>query len=72
LFAVNNVLLKIKNGAGKMASKFWKIRCLECNNEQITFSHATREVLCLGCGNLLLEPTGGKAHILKAEIVEEY
>ena len=55
-----------------MVSKFWKLKCLECGNEQITFSHANIEVLCMGCGNVLLEPTGGKAHILKAKIIEEY
>jgi small subunit ribosomal protein S27e len=55
-----------------MASKFWKLKCKECNNEQVSFSHATKEVLCLGCGSLLLEPTGGKAHLVNAEILEEY
>jgi small subunit ribosomal protein S27e len=55
-----------------MASKFWKLKCKECNNEQVSFSHATKEVLCLGCGSLLLEPTGGKAHLVNAEIIEEY
>ena len=53
-------------------SKFFKIKCKECGNEQVTFSHATKEVVCFGCGNLLLEPMGGKAHILGAEVVEEY
>ena len=49
-----------------------KLKCKECGNEQISFSHATKEVVCLGCGALLLEPTGGKAHLLSAEVVEEY
>ena len=53
-------------------SKFLKLRCRECQNEQLSFSHATREVVCLGCGEVLLEPTGGKAHVLKADVVEEY
>ncbi|MEM4295247.1 MAG: 30S ribosomal protein S27e [Candidatus Anstonellales archaeon] len=55
-----------------MASKFIKLKCKECGNEQVSFSHATKEVLCLGCGALLLEPTGGKAHVVNGEILEEY
>ncbi|RME79968.1 MAG: 30S ribosomal protein S27e [Methanobacteriota archaeon] len=53
-------------------SRFMKLKCNECGNEQVSFSHATKEVVCLGCGALLLEPMGGKANLLNGEIVEEY
>ncbi len=53
-----------------MASNFIKVKCKKCGNVQTVFSHATREVVCLGCGAVLLEPTGGKAHLVYGEIVE--
>ncbi|MFN7105075.1 MAG: 30S ribosomal protein S27e [Pyrobaculum sp.] len=50
-------------------SKFIKVRCPECGNEQVTFSHVSMVVRCLVCGRVLAQPTGGKAkfagHIVK-------
>lgn len=53
-----------------MASKFYKIKCKDCSNEQIVFSKASTMVRCTICGSVLAEPTGGKAKI-KGEILEE-
>jgi len=50
-------------------SKFVKIRCPKCKNEQITFGKSSIEVKCLVCGKVLSEPTGGKSRI-KARILE--
>jgi small subunit ribosomal protein S27e len=50
-------------------TKFAKIRCPKCKNEQIIFDKATITVPCLVCGNVLAEPTGGKAR-LKARPLE--
>lgn len=50
-------------------SKFVKIRCPKCKNEQIMFGKASFEVVCLVCGKVLAEPTGGKSKI-KARILE--
>lgn len=44
-------------------SKFIKLRCPECGNEQVTFSHASMVVRCLVCGRVLAQPTGGKARL---------
>ncbi len=44
-------------------SKFLKVKCMKCGNEQIIFNKASTKVYCLVCGNLLAEPTGGKARI---------
>ena len=55
----------------KPRSKFLKVRCPNCGNEQIIFSHASIVVRCLVCGNTLAVPTGGKAQIL-ATVVKEY
>jgi small subunit ribosomal protein S27e len=46
-----------------MESKFLKVNCKKCKNEQIVFNKAAMEVKCLVCGNVLVEPRGGKADI---------
>jgi len=52
-------------------SKFLKVKCPECNNEQIIFSHPSTVVHCNVCGHVLAEPTGGKGKI-HATITHEY
>lgn len=53
----------------KPRSKFIKVRCPDCGNMQIVFSHTALTAKCFKCGRVLAQPTGGKALIL-AEIVE--
>ncbi|MDO8642130.1 MAG: 30S ribosomal protein S27e [Candidatus Woesearchaeota archaeon] len=50
-------------------SKFVKIRCPKCKNEQIIFGKASTMVKCLVCGKIVAEPTGGKSRV-KARILE--
>ena len=50
-------------------SRFLKVRCPKCNNEQIIFGKASTQVKCLICDNVLAEPSGGKAKIY-ARILE--
>jgi small subunit ribosomal protein S27e len=52
----------------KPRSKFLRVKCSDCGNEQVVFSHATNLVHCNICGAVLAEPTGGKA-IIKGEVV---
>ncbi len=52
----------------KPRSKFLRVKCPDCGNEQIVFSHATNVAHCNICGATLAEPSGGKAEI-KGEIV---
>ncbi len=44
-------------------SKFVKVRCMKCKNEQIIFSKSSTLVNCLVCEKALCEPTGGKGNI---------
>jgi len=44
-----------------MTSKFVKVKCEKCKNEQMIFVKAASKVKCLVCGEMLAEPTGGKA-----------
>jgi len=50
-------------------SKYIKLRCSKCKNEQIIFGKASTAVKCLVCGKVLGTPTGGKAKI-KARVLE--
>lgn len=50
-------------------SKFIKVRCKDCENEQVIFDRASREVYCHICGGVLATPTGGKAKI-RGEVLE--
>ncbi len=50
-------------------SKFLKVKCNKCRNEQITFNRAASTVKCLVCGAVLAEPTGGVADI-KAKVIQ--
>ncbi len=49
-------------------SRFLRVKCPECGNEQILFSHSVNRVNCNVCGAELAEPSGGKA-LIKGEIV---
>lgn len=44
-------------------SHFLQVRCPECGNVQMIFSHASTQVKCLVCNRVLAYPTGGKARI---------
>ncbi|MDM7935610.1 MAG: 30S ribosomal protein S27e [Methanothrix sp.] len=52
-----------------MTSGFLRVKCNDCENEQVIFAHASTIVKCLVCGRTLAEPTGGKAEI-KTQVVE--
>lgn len=50
-------------------SKFIKVKCKKCKNEQIIFGKASSEVKCLVCNSELAAPSGGKTKI-KARVLE--
>ena len=47
----------------KPNSKFQKVSCKECGEQQVVFSHATTEVRCNSCGNAIAKPSGSIAKI---------
>lgn len=47
----------------KPSSKFYKVSCKECDEEQIVYSHVSTSVTCNSCGNIIAKPTGSKAEI---------
>jgi small subunit ribosomal protein S27e len=48
----------------KPKSRFLKIKCLNCGNEQIVFGCATTTIKCDVCERQLVQTTGGKARVL--------
>ena len=53
-------------------SRFIKVRCEKCKNEQTIFEKASTKINCLVCNEILAEPTGGKinVHARVLEILE--
>jgi small subunit ribosomal protein S27e len=45
-------------------TRFLRVKCADCDNEQVMFGSATIVVKCHICGRTLSEPRGGKAKIL--------
>lgn len=59
----------MKNALKETISKFIKIRCPKCKNEQVMFGKASTQVKCLVCDKILAEPSGGKSKV-KARVLE--
>lgn len=51
-------------------TRFLKVKCSGCGNEQTIFSNASKSVKCLACNNILAESTGGRVK-LRAKVVKE-
>ncbi|WP_313691350.1 30S ribosomal protein S27e [Halorarum halobium] len=52
-----------------MAGAFYRVRCPDCENEQVVFGKASSVVNCAVCGTTLASPTGGDA-AFAGEVVE--
>jgi len=52
-------------------SKFLKVVCSKCKNEQIIFNKSAMLVKCLVCGTELAEPRGSKAKV-KAKVIQVF
>jgi len=52
-----------------MASRILRLRCEDCENEQVAFERAATGVSCAVCGSTLVTPTGGKGQ-LHGEMLE--
>lgn len=56
-------------GVSQTKSRFLRVKCNDCENEQVIFGSASKVVKCLICGRTLAEPSGGKA-VIKTRILE--
>jgi small subunit ribosomal protein S27e len=52
-------------------SKFLRVKCSKCGNEQMIYSNVVNKVTCNVCGTDLAEPSGGRAKI-KGEIITAF
>ena len=52
-----------------MTGNFFRVRCPDCENEQVVFEKASSVVACAVCGTTLARPTGGKVE-LEGEVTE--
>lgn len=53
----------------EQSSKFIKVRCSKCKNEQVIFGKSAMTVKCLVCGKDIAEATGGKIKV-NARVLE--
>ena len=53
----------------EVTSRFVKVRCPKCKNEQIIYGKVSSTVNCLVCDRVLAEPSGGKSWI-KSRVLE--
>ncbi len=51
-------------------SKFLKVKCSKCKNEQIIFEKAAGDITCSVCKEILAKSTGGKAKLI-AKVIKE-
>ena len=47
----------------KPRSVFLRVKCPKCGNEQLIFSNTVNTISCNVCGEILAEPSGGRARI---------
>ena len=58
-FVAKEVINMLSTGRGN----FLKVKCLDCDNEQIIFDRAASDVTCIICGKTLVKSRGAKAKI---------
>jgi small subunit ribosomal protein S27e len=51
-------------------SKFLKVKCSKCKNEQIIFEKSASNVTCSVCKEILAKSTGGKSNVI-AKVIKE-
>ncbi len=59
----------MKNKKLEPKTRFIRVRCEKCKNEQNIFSNPSSKVLCLVCSEVMAESKGGRGKI-NAKILE--
>ncbi|MFH0961300.1 MAG: 30S ribosomal protein S27e [archaeon] len=54
------------------SSRFMKVKCEKCKNEQIIFNKPANIVKCLVCDSVLVEPKGGLINERAVKIIEVF
>jgi len=50
--------------ASKGRGNFLKVKCLDCDNEQVIFDRAASDVQCIICGKTIMKSKGAKGKIM--------
>ena len=45
------------------SSRFNRVKCNECGEQQVVYTHVTTAITCNSCGNVIAEPTGSLAKV---------
>jgi small subunit ribosomal protein S27e len=45
-------------------TRFLRVECSDCGNQQIIFGYPSTVVKCLACNKTIAKPTGGKGKIM--------
>jgi small subunit ribosomal protein S27e len=48
----------------KPRSNFLSVQCIKCEEQKVIFSHATMDIFCKSCGELIAKKTGSRANVL--------
>ncbi|MEM2842080.1 MAG: 30S ribosomal protein S27e [Thermoproteota archaeon] len=51
-------------------SSFLLVKCTNCGNEQVVFSHVSSKVNCKICNTILAEPSGGRS-IIRGQVTRD-
>lgn len=51
-------------------SSFFLVKCTNCGNEQIVFSHVASKVNCKICNTVLAEPSGGRS-MIRGQVIRD-
>jgi small subunit ribosomal protein S27e len=52
-----------------MTSKFIKVKCNKCHNEQVIFEKPSTVVKCLVCDEAIAHPSGGRSKMSKENVI---
>ena len=63
--------MNVESMIPKPKTKFLRVKCAACGNEQTIFSAAASVVKCLACSTVIAEPSASKA-LIKAKVLREF
>ena len=62
--------MSIEKFIPKPKTKFLRIKCTSCGNEQTIFSAPASDVKCLVCNQVLGKSTASKVKLVKAKVLK--
>ncbi len=63
-----NLVINMDYNIQQPKTKFLKVRCNDCGNEQVIFGAPATQIKCIVCDKVLATPKGGKG-LIKTKIL---